>query len=52
MRKRGCSRRITSGIWRWMPIEYTSRETPSTPAFVAATRIVTARMPTHSSATA
>ena len=46
VRKCGCSRRIPSGIWRCMPIEYTSRETPSTPAFVAATRIVTARTPT------
>ena len=42
----GCSRRSRSGIWRCRPIEYTSRDTPMMPAFVAMNRIVAARMPT------
>ena len=46
VRNRGCRRRSESGIWRWMPIEYTSRETPMMPAFVARNRIVAASRPT------
>ena len=46
VRKRGCNRRSASGIWRWMPIEYTSREMPMSPAFVARNRIVAASRPT------
>ena len=42
----GCSWRRRSGTWRWMPIEYTSRETPMMPALVAMNRIVAASRPT------
>ena len=44
--KRGCSRRKTSGIWRWLAIEYVIRDAPMTPAFVAMTRIVDGEVPT------
>ncbi len=44
--KRGWSLRKTSGICRYVAIEYVMREAPITPAFVATMRIVAARMPT------
>ena len=42
----GCSRRKTSGSWRYVDIAYVIREAPITPAFVAMKRMVAARMPT------
>ena len=43
---RGWSLRKTSGICRYVAIEYVIREAPMIPAFVAMKRIVAARIPT------
>ena len=42
----GWNRRNTSGIWRYVAIEYVMREAPMIPAFVAMKRIVAASTPT------
>ena len=44
--KRGCRRLSLSGTCLCRPIEYTSREAPMIPAFVAMNRIVVASRPT------
>ena len=46
----GWSWRTASGSCRCWPIEYVSRETPISPAFVAMKRIVAASIPTYISA--
>ena len=43
---RGWRRRNTSGICRYVAIEYVIREAPMIPAFVAMKRIVAASTPT------
>ncbi len=45
--RRGWMRPSSGGTCRWTPSEYARRDTPISPALVAITRIVAARMPTH-----